>query len=63
MLAVLRRDAICEEETSVCDVGQPQTVFAIQALDFAEGPGSSRGSGEKAQRWNGDTGSGVGQAL
>lgn len=59
VLALFRREAIREQETSVGDVGQPQTMFTVQPLDLVEGPGRGGSSGKKTQGGDGDTGSGV----
>lgn len=59
VLALSRREAIREQETSVGNVGQSQTMLTAQPLDFIERPGGSAGSRKKTQGGDGDARSGV----
>lgn len=60
VLAVLRRDAIGEEQTTVGQGRQTQTVFPVEPLDFVQRPGGTGGGGQEIESRHGDGGGGVG---
>lgn len=56
MFPVGRRNAVCEKQTAIGEVGETEPMFPVQTLDFAEGARGIGGGWEEFEGGEGDCG-------